>query len=337
MVTQPKKQPPTIYDVARMAGVSISTVSRVLNMSTPVSEKTRMAVMNAVDGLGFIPKLDARERARKDIGRIGVLTPFFTHGSFVQRMRGIATALSTQPYELVIYTVDSNERLEHYMLVLPMASRLDGLIILSLNLSAQATDRLLKSSLETVLVEQSHPVLPSVEIDDVAGGQLAAEYLTSKGHRRCSFVQTGGLPDYAIRPERNRLEGFRKGLAERGLSLPDEYITELSIHQTGARERVAALLRLPEPPTAIFSATDDLGLLLLRVAREEGLRVPEDLAIIGFDDLDFSNYIGLTTIRQPLDESGRVAVDLLLARLENPERPVQHVRLPLGVIERQTV
>ncbi len=335
-MTQPKKQPPTIYDVARMAGVSISTVSRVLNMTTPVSEKTRMAVMNAVDELDFIPKVDARERARKDVGRVGVLTPFFTRGSFVQRMRGIAAALSVQPYELVIYTVNSNEHLENYLLMLPLASRLDGLIVLSLQLSSQATERLLKSQLETVLIEQSHPSLSSIEIDDLTGGQMAADYLFSKGYRRCGFVQTGRLPGYAIRPEKKRLEGFQKGLVNHGLYLPDEYITELDIDQVGARERVVKLLHLAEPPQAIFAGTDDLGLLLLRVAREEGLRVPEDLAIIGFDDLDFSNYIGLTTVRQPLDESGRVAVDLLMARMGDPGRPVQQVRLPLQVVERQT-
>ncbi len=336
MVTQPKKQPATIYDVARLAGVSISTVSRVLNMTTPVSEKTRLAVMSAVDALDFIPKLDARERARKEIGRIGVLSPFFTRGSFVQRMRGISAAISSLPYELVIYTVGSSERLENYLLMLPLTSRLDGLIVLSLELPPNGIERLLRSRLETVLVEQSHPAFPSVEIDDVEGGRLAAEYLAAKGYRRCAFVLTSGLPDYSIRPEENRLEGFRKGLEERGLDLPEAYIAGLDLNQIGASEKVAALLHLPEPPQAIFAATDDIGLLLLRVAREEGLRVPEDLAIIGFDDLDFSNYIGLTTVRQPLDESGRVALELLLARLGDPERLVQNVRLPLQVIERQT-
>ncbi len=335
-MTQPKKQAPTIYDVARLAGVSISTVSRVLNMSTPVSEKMRMAVINAVDELDFVPKVDARERARKEVGRIGVLSPFFTRSSFIQRMRGIAGSLANNPYELVIYTVDSSERLENYMAMLPLASRLNGLIVLSLNLPTNALDRLLKNQLETVLVEQSYPGFASIKIDNVEGGRLAAEYLTAKGYRRCGFVQTGNLPDYSIRPESDRLEGFRKGLAERGLDLPDAYTAELDLNQVGALEQVQALLRLPQPPTAIFAATDDLGLLLLRVARETGLRVPDDLAIIGFDDLDFSNYIGLTTVRQPLDESGKIAVELLLERLGDPERPVQSVGLPLQVVQRQT-
>jgi len=335
-VTQPKKQPPTIYDVARISGVSISTVSRVLNMTTPVSEKTRTSVMKAVDELGYVPKADARERARKEVGRIGVLTPFFTRGSFIQRMRGIASALSSEPYELVIYPVYSSEHLEKYVLMLPLTSRLDGLIILSLRLPPHLLEHLIKSRLETVLVEQQHPSLTSIEIDDEAGGQLAAEYLLSKGFRCFGFVQTGDLPDYAIHPESKRLEGFRKGLAQGGIDLPDEYTAELDLNHVGARERLGRLLRLPDPPRAIFAATDDLGLLVLRMAREEGLRVPEDLAVIGFDDIDFANYIGLTTVRQPLDESGRVAVDLLLARLEDSERPMQHVRLPLQVVERQT-
>ncbi|HVP22235.1 MAG TPA: LacI family DNA-binding transcriptional regulator, partial [Anaerolineaceae bacterium] len=123
---------PTIYDVAAAAKVSISTVSRVLNRPETVNEETRTAVLKAINGLGFIPKAEARARALKDYRRIGVLTPFFTAPSFVQRLRGVASALQSSSYELIIFTVDSASQLNAYLESLPLTGNLDGLIILSL-------------------------------------------------------------------------------------------------------------------------------------------------------------------------------------------------------------
>ena len=123
---------PTIYDVAKNAGVSIATVSRVLNKPQKVNEETRAAVLQAIDELGYTPKLEARTRALKESGRIGVITPFFTAPSFVQRLRGIASVLTPSDYELVIYTVDSFSRLQSYLETLPINGNLDGLIIVSL-------------------------------------------------------------------------------------------------------------------------------------------------------------------------------------------------------------
>ena len=126
------KNKPTIYDVAKHAGVSITTVSRMLNTPDKVTSKTREKVLTAIDKLGFVPKAEARARALQHTGRIGVITPFFTAPSFVQRLRGIAEALSPQNYELVIYTVDSSNHLQGYLSSLPLTGNLDGLIILSL-------------------------------------------------------------------------------------------------------------------------------------------------------------------------------------------------------------
>ena len=134
---------PTVYDVAQRAGVSIATVSRVLNAPDQVREDTRARVMQAIDGLGFVPNADASARARKTVGRIGVLTPFFTIPSFVQRMRGVATALADTPFELTIYPVDSLDRLDGYLSMLPVTRRLDGLIIMASPLPAAAANRLL--------------------------------------------------------------------------------------------------------------------------------------------------------------------------------------------------
>src|SRR5678815_3225444 len=143
---------PTIYDVAKRAGVSITTVSRMLNAPNKVNPETRERVMAAVDALGFMPKAEARARAMQQTGRIGVITPFFTAPSFVQRLRGIAESLSPRNYELVVYTVDSTNHLQSYLSTLPLTSNLDGLIILSLPIGESEVRRLIDHSLPTVLI-----------------------------------------------------------------------------------------------------------------------------------------------------------------------------------------
>ncbi|GAP15519.1 transcriptional regulator, LacI family [Longilinea arvoryzae] len=330
------KTSPTIYDVARLAGVSIATVSRVLNDPHKVNEETRGVVLSAINRLGFVPKAEARARAMRSTGRIGVLTPFFTAPSFVQRLRGAAEALSRHNYELVIYTVNSSALLNTYLETLPIAHSLDGLIILSLQFSDSNAERLANQGLETVLVEYPHASLNSIEIDDIAGGRLAAEYLIQKGYTSFGFIGDTTIPEFGIHPITLRLSGFRHGLNAAGFDLSDENTLLVPYDMETTRQNGRAYLKRPGRPTAVFAATDLQATALLRAARDIGLKVPQELAILGFDDLDLADYVGLSTISQHLDESGRVAAELLLARLADPKRPVQHIQLPLTVITRET-
>lgn len=329
--------PPTIYDVAKAAGVSISTVSRVINASPNVTDATRVRVQEAIDQLGFVPKAEARARAMKDFARIGVLTPFFTAPAFVQRLRGVAKGLLSTRYELTIYTVESIEHLNYYLATLPITGHLQGLILLSLRVNDESASKLVDNRLETVLVEFPRADLNTVEIDDVAGGVMAAEYLINKGHERFGFIgDTSDLGAYTILPITLRLKGFEQGIKDHGLTLSPEHICTSRYEVKDAEENIERILRLPEPPTAIFAATDLQAVGVLNKARKLGLRIPEDLAVLGFDDLDLAGYFGLSTIHQNLDESGRLAVEILLARLKDPDRPLRHVRLPLRIIERET-
>jgi LacI family transcriptional regulator len=326
----------TVYDVAGKAGVSISTISRVLNAPEKVNPATRERVMAAIDELGFVPKAEAVARSRKVHGRIGILAPFLAYPSFVQRLRGAATALSDSPYELVIYYVDSLARLEGYIASLAVTRRVDGLILMALLLGDAVANRLRNAGIETVLVEFAREGFSSVTIDDEAGGRLAAEYLLAKGHRRFAFVGDTDLPDYSVRNSDRRLAGYRAALACAGMELPDAYVGLAPHGLEPARQQTHRLLSLPEPPTAIFSHSDTQAMGILKAARERGLAVPRDLAIVGFDDLEITDFVGLTTVRQPLEESGRVAVELLLARLADSLRPPQSVRLPLTLVQRET-
>jgi DNA-binding LacI/PurR family transcriptional regulator len=327
---------PTIYDVAEYSGTSISTVSRVLNSPDKVSVETRHKVLAAIDVLEFVPKAEARARALRHNGRIGVITPFFTAPSFVQRLRGLAGELSRKNYELVIYTVDSVDRLEGYLSSLPLTGNLDGLVIMSLPVEDDYVNHLLKHNIPTVLIEFPNKKLNSVEIDDAAGGRMVAEYLIAKGHRRIAFLGDTDLPEYAIHPVSLRLVGFRQGLQDDGITLEDEFVRLAPYTMEQTRQVAIELLNTATPPTAVFAATDFQALSVIKVAHQLDVKIPEELAVIGFDDLDMAEYADLTTVRQHLDESGRLAIEILLSHIADYSRPVQHIKLPLTIIERLT-
>jgi len=210
------------------------------------------------------------------------------------------------------------------------------LIVMALPFDKAAAQRLAANRLETVLIEFSEEPFSSIRIDDRAGGRIAAEHLLEQGHRRCAFVGDCDLPDYAIHTSDRRLEGFRGALNDAGVELPDACIALAPHSRENARLSAHQLLDLPEPRTAIFVASDHQAVGVLKAARERSVAVPRELAVIGFDDLDIANYIGLTTVRQPLEESGRVAVELTLSRLADPSRPAQRIRLPLTLVRRET-
>jgi LacI family transcriptional regulator len=327
----------TIYDVATRAAVSIATVSRVLNAPHSVNSATRARVQAAIDELGFIPKAEATARARRRHRQIGVLVPFFTYSSFVQRLRGIAAALLDAGYELVVYNAETPEHVRAYLLSLPVTRRLDGLIIISLRMDPEASRRLLDHNLPAVLIETQSSLLSCVDIDNRAGGELAAEYLLGRGHDRIGFV--GGdreIEGYTWRTSELRLEGFRRRLQQAGI---DPCVADIAPDTAGpedAHRQALALLDCSEAPTAIFAASDSLALGVLRAARERNVQVPEQLAILGFDDLDFSEFVGLSTISQSLETSGRQAVELLLAAMADPQPLTRHVQAPLRVVERNT-
>lgn len=326
----------TIYDVAEKAGVSIATVSNAINRPELVKETTRRRVLTVIDQLGFVPKAEATVRARRSLGRIGVIAPFTTYPSFQLRLQGVIEALRGQPYEIVIYDQESLAVRQNYLASLPISQRLDGLIVMSLPFDEQVAKRLLSRELATVLVEFARPGFSSVEIDDVQGGALAGEYLAAQGYTRCAFVGEEQSTPLVEVQAAQRLAGFRSALQQAGLDLPDAYISTAPYGVEQARQQAHALFSLPQPPDGIFAHSDYQAIGVLKAARDLGMRVPENIAVVGFDDVEAADYVGLTTIRQPLLESGQVAVRLLLDHLIHPEGSAQRVILPLHIVQRET-
>lgn len=330
----------TIYDVAKRAGVSIATVSRVLNAPDRVSEDTRAQVLTAIDELGFVPKFEARTRARKQIGRIGVLTPYFTADSFVDRLRGVGAALAGLPYELVVYDVTTPAQRDGYLTNLALTRQVDGLIVIGLPFDQAMAARLLANQLPVVqvgtLAQSFSQHFDRITTDDAAAGRIAARHLLERSHQRVSFVGAAAPADMAADFGSTNLDGFRQALALAGVPLPDAYVSLAPFGLDHARRQANQLLDGPNPPTAIYAASDTQAIGVISAARERGLAIPGDLAVIGFDDIEIAEFIGLTTVGQPLKEAGRAAVELLLGHLAEEGRPVQHVEMPLTLKERTT-
>ncbi|MER6831633.1 LacI family DNA-binding transcriptional regulator [Streptosporangium sp. NPDC000563] len=326
----------TIYDVATAAGVSISTVSLALNSPARVSQETRRKVLQAADALGFVPKQDAIAKARRGVGRVGVIAPFTSYPSVARRLNGILRAVGHRPLEIVLFDQESAAQSASPLLAsLPITGRLDGLVVISLTLDEAVAGRLSGMRLPTVLIDVRHPRFDSVHTDDAVGGRLVAEHLISRGHRRFGFLGETQRSGLYLSPSQQRLAGYRSALAEAGHLLLDGDVRLAGHGVAPARAVARELLSAPDRPSAVFAADDTLAAGTLRAARDLGLTVPEDLAVVGFDDSDLAEALELTTVRQPLEESGRAAMELLIQRLDRPGA-VREMALGLQLIPRDT-
>lgn len=327
----------TIYDVASEAGVSISTVSLALNSPARVSDRTRQRVLRAADRLGYTPKPEAVAKARKGVGRIGVIAPYTSYPSVARRLSGVLQAVGDKPVEVVVFDHPSAARSSSPLLAgLPLTGRLDGLIVVSLPLENGTADRLTAQGLPVVLVDVSRPGFDSVHTDDTEGGRLVAEHLVERGYTSFGFLGESQASDAYVSPGQRRLAGFRAGLDGAGRQLPPEsvHFTEHGLERAAAAAEEA--LSGPRRPAALFAGDDTLAAGALRAARKLGLNVPGDLAVAGFDDTELAQALDLTTVRQPLEESGRAAVELLLRRMNGGSSAVREVNLRLELVPRNS-
>jgi len=326
----------TIYSVAAKAGVSISTVSRFLNTPDKVNPDTANRIQSSMNQLDYVPHGHVGLRAHRNAQRIGVLCPFFTAPSFVQRMQGMAEVLREASFEMVVCAVDSPEQLAGYLRSVSFLRRFDGLIIVSMSLTEAEVHRLGASGLDVVLIETPHPAFSSVEADNVLGGRLAARCFLDKGYLPCAYLGEHAPPPYSPRPSTVRLAGFREVLEAAGHTLAEDRIREGVPTFADACRMAEELLDLPEPPRAVFAMSDLMAIGVLKTARRRGIPVPGRLAVLGFDDIDVADYVGLSTVSQSLVESGRVAARLLIERIRSADGPLKRVHLEVKLIERDT-
>ncbi len=314
-----RKRPVSIHDVARRAGVSPGTVSRAMAGRAGIHVDTRQRVLDAVGELRYQPN---RAAQRLSTGRhlaIAVIVPFFTTAPVSARLNGAVKVLADTPYDLIIHNVTTLEQRAACFQEIPHRQQADGVLIISLSpRDACEVESLRRAEVPVVLIDADHPdvvATPRVVIDDVGGGRAATEHLLRLGHRRIGFV--GDVSDNAFYFiwSRDRLLGYRQALAAAGVPERPEYRAEGEPSREGARALAEAMLRSHDRPTAIVAASDTQAVGVLEAARELGLRVPEQLSVIGYDDIELAQVVGLTTMRQPLEHSGRRGTELLLGAM----------------------
>lgn len=333
----------TIRDVAKKAGVGVGTVSRVLNDSPLVSEETRQRVLTAIHDLDFSPSAVARRLSRGKSMAVAVIAPFFTRRSYVERLQGIENVLSTAGYDLILYNVETVTRRDECLRSLPRGERLDGLLIVSLPPDDAEAERFVQLDVPAVLIDAFHPALLSVQIDDVAGAAMAVQHLINLGHQRIAYIgETLDQNPLRFQPIGDRYTGYRRTLADAGIIFQPQYHCQGKYGWREARRMACELLDLPERPTAIFAYSDTMAFGVLEAAQQRGVAVPGELSVIGFDDVEIAQYFRLTTVRQPLYESGARGAELLLESIEGDALMAaqpsvsRHVILPTELVVRST-
>ena len=322
-------------EIAKHAGVGIGTVSRVLSGSPKVTEKTRDKVRESAQYLGYERRRRVSDQGERD-RLIAVLVPFFDEKSAFERLRGIVSRLAPHGCEVVLHNVESPIQARSKLVELPRSSVVDGLIVISLPLLREEGERLVNARFPTVLVDTSYVGLPSVCIDDRAGGALATRHLIALGHRRIAFVSEPPQNAFGFLAGARREEGFRTSMAAAALPVLPSYIRYGAYLHTAARHIATELLTLAQPPTAIVAASDMQAVGCLEAATQLGINVPDELSVIGYDDIDLAGLMGLTTVRQPLVDSGKRGADLVLEAMSMRNTQPNMEILELELVVRAT-
>lgn len=329
----------TIRDVAQKAGVGLATVSRVLNNSPLVTDATRQRVQQAIAELDYSPNPTARRLSLGKTHTIAVIAPWFTRPAFVERLRGVENTLADTTYDLILYNVENIEKRDLYFRSVPRPDRADGVLIISLPPRDEDVHFLAQSQVPIVLVDANHPSLTlfnRVIIDDVSGGQKATQHLIELGHQRIAYLSDNLESPFKFTASYDRYVGFQRALEAAQIPLRPEYQRMGEHSRSVAKSLAQQLLTLPERPTAIFAASDTQAMGVLEAARELGLAVPHDLSVVGYDDIEIAEYLGLTTVRQQLYQSGKRGVELLLSALQmNTTEPIAEL-LPVEMVVRHT-
>lgn len=327
----------TIRDVAKKAGVGVATVSRVLNGGTAVSPSTRQKILAAIEALNYSPSPIAR---RLSLGRtmtIGVIAPFFIRPSYIERLRGVEAALADSEYDFILYNVETVSRRDACFRELPRQERVDGLLIMTLPPTEEEAERFDQAKLPVVLVDAYHPHISHIMIDDVAGGYQATKHLIDRGHHKIAYISDLLQESpFGFRPVADRYQGYRQALADAGIEFRSDYHRQGELSRHEGYRLARELLSQPDPPTAIFAYSDTQASGVLRAVQELGLKVPDDVSVIGYDDIEIAEFLHLTTVRQHLYESGVAGANLLLEEIANPPVRSQQVLLSTEIVVRET-
>jgi LacI family transcriptional regulator/LacI family repressor for deo operon, udp, cdd, tsx, nupC, and nupG len=319
----------SLTDVAKRAQVSIATVSRVINDSDKVVPETRELVRQAMAELGFKPNRVAR-RLRQRSGKrhlLGLIIPDIQNPFFAELARGVEDVAYANKFAVMLCNSDEDLRKEQFYLDVLQSESVDGLILPPINERDPVVLRLVESGIPVVTVDRSlaHRAMDKVEVDNRRGAFEAVEHLIKLGHRRIGLI-AGRMN---VSTSRERRLGYEDAMAAHKLPVSAEYIRGGDFKQASGRAMADELLDLPAPPTALFVLNNLMTVGALEAIHRRKLKIPRDIALIGFDDLPWAEALDppLTVVRQPAYEVGQAAAELLLKRLEEPKRAETHLKL----------
>ncbi len=330
----------TIYDIAERAKVSIATVSRVLNKNPRVSSKTRARVLKVAQELGYQPHPSAQSLARRKSSLVSAVIPMMTNYFFIEVLRGLQDRLGESDFDLLVYTSRTIEEVGQQMERALHRGRSAGVLIFSSPLGDAELSRLKRAGQPTVLVDCFHPDFDSVSIDNEQGGYLATKHLIDQGYQSVGLIM--GHSDSV--PASDRRRGYARAITEAGRSMNEDLVVmgradrHHGFTEAQGYDAMMELLDRNGEVDAVFATSDVQALGAVAALRERRVRVPSDMAIIGFDDVPISRHIGLSTLRQPMYDMGRLATEKLLVRIADPERiPTHTVFSPRLIARRSTV
>ena len=330
----------SIKDVARTVGVSTATVSRALRGLPRVSDETRDRVLQAAAELDYVASPSAAGLATGHTRAVGVVVPFVSRWFYGEVVQGAEAPLRDAGYDLLLYNLGGDRETRRRVFGTHLSSkRVDAVLVLSLTPSDEELGWLARLDRPVAVVGTTVPGWSSVRIDDEATACLAMRHLLALGHRRIGYIG-GSLEDQLdFAAPLDRLLGYRRSMAEAGLDVQPQWEAVGDFTVRGGLAAMRLLLGSAPRPTAVLAASDEMAVGAVHAVREMGLRVPDDMSIIGIDDHDMAEFFDLSTVAQPVHEQGRLAAQLLLDMMEtDPENPMEPeaVTVPTRLVVRRT-
>jgi DNA-binding LacI/PurR family transcriptional regulator len=327
-----------IVEIAKRAGVSPATVSRALRGMHHVNERTRTKIIEAAQLLDYPIRPDLLpSSATTRTNTIGVIAPFISRWYFSQALAGVEQALREAGMDLLLYNfaqVDARQRVFQQK---KLIGKVDGLIVISLPPTEKEFDRILGLGIPVSLLGISNDRCSTVSIDDVKGAEIATQHLVDMGHRDIAIMVGQNSYNFNFEVSNQRKDGFIRILNENGISFNPAFEIVADFDSHTAELAMTEFLGRKKLPTAIFCESDEMAFGAIKAIRKKGLRVPEDISIIGYDDHEFSATIGLTTIAQPVQFLGQLAASQIMAKIEKPESNSAQMKVPTSLVIRESV
>jgi LacI family transcriptional regulator len=334
-----QKLPSTIYDIAREAKVGIGTVSRVFNDHPSVSKETRERVLRVANRMNYRPHPYARGLARKRTNSVMAVIPFFTTFFFMEILQGVQSKLSELDCDLILYGVNHPDQVEESIRHHVWRSRVDGMLFFSMRIPESFVEQFRDHRTPLILVDAHHRKFDSLTVDNQQGAYIATRHLIAMGHSKLGILNA----NLESVPARERLRGFKRALDESGLETHPSLIKSSASPKLDGFTRESGYDLMNQfislgrnMPTAVFISSDIQASGALSAISEAGLRCPEDIAMVGFDDIELASHLGLSTMRQPMFEMGVLAAETLAARQKDPDSTVSHTMFVPRLIVRKS-